>query len=191
MVRAVLTSDISLLLQHVRKLARWRRRSLRFQHPESHVPLRPNGHQERVDTDVRNCSGRLSWRHRARPSTTLHEIQARSQGANLNCSHVIPRSPAGMQAKPRNPAAFLRWGHPGRAGAVAAIFRVCWASPGYARSHLSRRRCLAYSQIVPLCTRAKSRSLLHSARAGCYLTLLRTDTGPRQPGHRLLQSRLS
>ncbi len=40
--------------------------------------------RERVDTDVRSCFGRLSWRHRARPSTTLHEIQARSKGAGLN-----------------------------------------------------------------------------------------------------------
>jgi hypothetical protein len=41
--------------------------------------------KERVDTVIRNCSGRLSWRHRARPSTTLHEIQARPKGANMNC----------------------------------------------------------------------------------------------------------
>ena len=34
--------------------------------------------QERVDTDVLDCLSRLSWRHRARPSATLHEIQARS-----------------------------------------------------------------------------------------------------------------
>src|ERR1700761_627056 len=40
--------------------------------------------QERVDTILPDCPGRLSWRHRARPSATLHEIQARSQGANLN-----------------------------------------------------------------------------------------------------------
>src|SRR5271155_4302649 len=40
--------------------------------------------QERVDTILLVCPGRLSWRHRARPSATLHEIQARSQGANLN-----------------------------------------------------------------------------------------------------------
>lgn len=37
---------------------------------ESHVPC----FQERVDTGTQ-CSVRLSWRRRARPSTTLHEIQ--------------------------------------------------------------------------------------------------------------------
>src|SRR5271163_4865079 len=47
-------------------------------HPESHVPHFPFGSQERVDTDVSDCLSRLSWRHRARPSATLHEIQARS-----------------------------------------------------------------------------------------------------------------
>jgi hypothetical protein len=51
-------------------------------HPESHVPRRRlqvwRRHQERVDTDVSDCLSRLSWRHRARPSATLHEIQARS-----------------------------------------------------------------------------------------------------------------
>src|SRR5580658_8490547 len=40
---------------------------------ESHVPR----YRARVDTVIQNCSGRLSWRRRARPSTTLHEIQAR------------------------------------------------------------------------------------------------------------------
>ena len=54
--------------------------------PNLMFPSSRKSHQERVDTDVRSCSGRLSWRHRARPSTTLHEIQARSKGANLNCS---------------------------------------------------------------------------------------------------------
>src|SRR5271156_3073016 len=44
--------------------------------------------QERVDTILLDCPGRLSWRHRARPSATLHEIQARSQGANLNTSFL-------------------------------------------------------------------------------------------------------
>ncbi len=50
----------------------------------------------RVDTDVPNCSGRLSWRHRARPSATLHEIQARSFGANLN-NHLIPQAGTGCK----------------------------------------------------------------------------------------------
>ena len=36
-------------------------------------------HQERVDTVVSDCLSRLSWRHRARPSATLHKIQARSK----------------------------------------------------------------------------------------------------------------
>jgi hypothetical protein len=44
----------------------------------------PFGSQERVDTILLGCPGRLSWRHRARPSATLHEILARSQGANWN-----------------------------------------------------------------------------------------------------------
>ena len=47
-------------------------------HPESHVPRFPFENQERVDTVVSDCLSRLSWRHRARPSATLHEIQARS-----------------------------------------------------------------------------------------------------------------
>jgi hypothetical protein len=38
----------------------------------------------RVDTILLGCPGRLSWRHRARPSATLHEIQACPLGANLN-----------------------------------------------------------------------------------------------------------
>src|SRR5258706_8555331 len=33
------------------------------------------GHSRRELTPVRLCSVRLSWRQRARPSTTLHEIQ--------------------------------------------------------------------------------------------------------------------
>src|ERR1700761_8412417 len=39
---------------------------------ESHVPC---GSRRRELTPVRLCSVRLSWRQRARPSTTLHEIQ--------------------------------------------------------------------------------------------------------------------
>jgi hypothetical protein len=39
---------------------------------ESHVPC---GFRRRELTPVRLCSVRLSWRQRARPSTTLHEIQ--------------------------------------------------------------------------------------------------------------------
>src|SRR3984885_13617592 len=39
---------------------------------ESHVP---RGFRRRELTPVRLCSVRLSWRQRARPSTTLHEIQ--------------------------------------------------------------------------------------------------------------------
>src|ERR1700760_2093992 len=52
--------------------------------------------QERVDTILLVCPGRLSWRHRARPSATLHEIQARSQGANLNI-RVLAQSYGGPQ----------------------------------------------------------------------------------------------
>ena len=48
--------------------------------PESHVPRC----RARVDTILPFCAGRLSWRHRARPSATLHEIQACPLGANLN-----------------------------------------------------------------------------------------------------------
>jgi hypothetical protein len=48
--------------------------------PESHVPR----FRARVDTILLVCPGRLSWRHRARPSATLHEIQACPLGANLN-----------------------------------------------------------------------------------------------------------
>jgi len=40
--------------------------------PESHVPRL----RARVDTILPFCAGRLSWRHRACPSTTLHETQA-------------------------------------------------------------------------------------------------------------------
>jgi hypothetical protein len=42
----------------------------------------------RVDTILLDCPGRLSWRHRARPSATLHETQACPLGANLNDSLV-------------------------------------------------------------------------------------------------------
>src|ERR1700734_2841960 len=56
--------------------------------PESHVPRL----RARVDTILLVCPGRLSWRHRARPSATLHEIQARSQGANLN-NRFLAQSP--------------------------------------------------------------------------------------------------
>src|SRR5271155_560651 len=42
---------------------------------ESHVPR----YRARVDTVIQFCTGRLSWRRRARPSTTLHEIQARTR----------------------------------------------------------------------------------------------------------------
>src|ERR1700679_268693 len=48
--------------------------------PESHVPRL----RARVDTILPFCAGRLSWRHRARPSTTLHETQACPLGAKLN-----------------------------------------------------------------------------------------------------------
>src|SRR5271165_1223518 len=48
--------------------------------PESHVPR----FRARVDTILPFCAGRLSWRHRARPSPTLHEIQACPLEANLN-----------------------------------------------------------------------------------------------------------
>src|ERR1700733_10203637 len=54
--------------------------------PESHVPRL----RARVDTILPFCAGRLSWRHRARPSTTLHETQACPLGANLN-DLVLPQ----------------------------------------------------------------------------------------------------
>ena len=41
---------------------------------ESHVPCGPKAPRREL-TPVRLCSVRLSWRQRARPSTTLHEIQ--------------------------------------------------------------------------------------------------------------------
>src|ERR1700684_3952994 len=53
--------------------------------PDSHVPRL----RARVDTILPFCAGRLSWRHRARPSTTLHETQACPLGANLN-SYFLP-----------------------------------------------------------------------------------------------------
>lgn len=55
--------------------------------PESHVPRL----RARVDTILLVCPGRLSWRHRARPSATLHEIQACPLGANWNVSFVPQR----------------------------------------------------------------------------------------------------
>jgi hypothetical protein len=39
--------------------------------------------KERVDTGRLDCPNRLSWRHRARPSATLHEIQFRSIKSKL------------------------------------------------------------------------------------------------------------
>jgi hypothetical protein len=53
--------------------------------PESHV-LRLR--RTRVDTILLLCAGRLSWRHRARPSATLHETQACPLGANMNDSFL-------------------------------------------------------------------------------------------------------
>jgi hypothetical protein len=55
--------------------------------PESHVPRC----RARVDTILPFCAGRLSWRHRARPSATLHETQACPLGANLNDSFLSQR----------------------------------------------------------------------------------------------------
>ncbi len=49
--------------------------------------------QERVDTGrPRLLSDRLSWRHRARPSATLHETQAcpPCEGANLITTYLTP-----------------------------------------------------------------------------------------------------
>src|SRR5947199_10851328 len=52
------------------------------------------GHSRRELTPVRLCSVRLSWRQRARPSTTLHEIQiCRSRLEYIVCitAHVGPQ----------------------------------------------------------------------------------------------------
>src|SRR5580658_8332413 len=65
--------------------------------------------QERVDTILPDCPGRLSWRHRARPSATLHEIQARSQGANLNV-YVVTQAPGAMQVPLNETFVQLLWG---------------------------------------------------------------------------------
>src|ERR1700761_6936250 len=50
------------------------------------------GHSRRELTPVRLCFVRLSWRQRARPSTTLHEIQiCRSRLEYLLCNtHLTP-----------------------------------------------------------------------------------------------------
>src|ERR1700677_4419511 len=51
----------------------------------------------RVDTILLVCPGRLSWRHRARPSATLHETQACPLGANLN-DFFVPQGENGRKA---------------------------------------------------------------------------------------------
>ena len=51
----------------------------------------------RVDTILLVCPGRLSWRHRARPSATLHETQACPLGANLN-DFFVPQGEIGRKA---------------------------------------------------------------------------------------------
>src|SRR5580692_4583153 len=60
----------------------------------SHIPnLMFPVTQERVDTGrPRLLSDRLSWRHRARPSATLHETQAcpPCDGANLITFYLTP-----------------------------------------------------------------------------------------------------
>ena len=75
--------------------------------PESHVPR----YRARVDTILPFCAGRLSWRHRARPSTTLHETQACPLGANLNVlcvsQPISRRKPVCSERRQNTPK--LRW----------------------------------------------------------------------------------
>ena len=77
----------SLCLGEVRRFVDYR---LRYgsASTESHVPrgLR----QSRRELTPVLCFVRLSWRHRARPSTTLHEIRPAEAGRMLNCYHRTP-----------------------------------------------------------------------------------------------------
>ncbi len=68
-------------------------------------------------TPVRNCSVRLSWRLRARPSTTLHEIQicrSRLEYIVCNTPHLSAQTrleiSCGQKCRRRRLLLPLRWG---------------------------------------------------------------------------------
>jgi hypothetical protein len=71
-------------------------------HAESHVPR----FQERVGTRHPGymIPDRLPWRHRARPSATLHEIQVRPEGRT--CSNKTTKA-ATMQSRTKKSVSHL------------------------------------------------------------------------------------
>src|ERR1039458_1724910 len=73
-------------------------------HAESHVPC----FQERVGTTHPGymIPDRLPWRHRARPSATLHEIQVRSE--EWTCSYDPTKCGGRRQAQTRVRCSFAR-----------------------------------------------------------------------------------
>jgi hypothetical protein len=66
-------------------------------HAESHVPC----FQERVGTGHPGymIPDRLPWRHRARPSATLHEIQVRSENKERTCPYDGTKSGSRRQGQ--------------------------------------------------------------------------------------------
>jgi hypothetical protein len=68
-------------------------------HAESHVPC----FQERVGTGHPGymIPDRLPWRHRARPSATLHEIQVRPKSKSELVFTMLQNARGGVKAKPQ------------------------------------------------------------------------------------------
>jgi len=85
---------------------------------ESHVPC----FQERVGTKHPGymIPDRLPWRHRARPSATLHEIQVRSpiEIEEWTCSHDATKSGEGRQGESHSSDSHRGW-----------VSRSCWDFP--------------------------------------------------------------
>jgi hypothetical protein len=84
--------------------AGWAVRTTRHCCSESHVPLRLFQPARRELTPVL-CSVRLSWHRRARPSTTLHEIQIcrKADWNNQVVTQSLPRLQVAEECLPRTP----------------------------------------------------------------------------------------
>src|ERR1700733_6627810 len=95
---------------------------------ESHVP---RGFRRRELTPVRLCSVRLSWRQRARPSTTLHEIQiCRSRLEYIVCI----TAGGGPQLKLDGAAEVVSTG----CGGVGVLDRQWLSNPAWERTFMKR-----------------------------------------------------